>query len=193
MPWTSGPKIRLWVIGAFKRGYNFGSPFKLTLTSFKLYIRISLPRSQPTHVLRCQWAKSCAREQSKRNHKKKKKKKALGRNSLSLLQAAKEMATAEGIRNKNGTCLFTLSVLSKHCDNALRAARFSVLPPKIQSPSPIFTHYRRKPRRVKLLRREMSVQKVQKSPAWDFQTAELLFQIVQTPPGTVTLQLHNLS
>lgn len=48
------------------------------------------------------------------------------------------MATAEGIRNKNGTRLFTSSVLSKHCDNTLRAARFSVLPPKIQSPSPIF-------------------------------------------------------
>lgn len=89
-----------------------------------------------------------------------KKKKALGRNSLSLLQSAKEMATAEGIRNKNGTRLFTLSVLSKHCDNALRAASFSVLPPKIQSPSPFFTHYKRKPRRVKLLGREMSVQKI---------------------------------
>lgn len=74
MPWTSGLKIRLWLKQAFKNGYNFESLFRLTLTSFKLYIRISLPRSQPTHnILRCQWAKSCASERSKRNHRLEKK------------------------------------------------------------------------------------------------------------------------
>ena len=74
MPGTSSPKIRLWLKQAFKKGYNFESRFRLTLTSFKLYIRISLPRSQPTHnILRCQRAKPCASEQSKRNHRPEKK------------------------------------------------------------------------------------------------------------------------
>lgn len=68
------PKIRLWLKQAFRKGYHFESPFRLTLTSFKLYICTSLPRLQPTHnILRCQRAKSCASEQSKRNHRLEKK------------------------------------------------------------------------------------------------------------------------
>lgn len=68
------PKIRLWLKQAFRKGYHFESPFRLTLTSFKLYICTSLPRLQPTHnILQCQRAKSCASEQSKRNHRLEKK------------------------------------------------------------------------------------------------------------------------
>ena len=70
MPWTSGLKIWLWLKQAFKIGYHFESPFRLTLTSFKLYICISLPCLQPTcNILPCQQAKSCASERSKRNHR----------------------------------------------------------------------------------------------------------------------------
>lgn len=90
-------------------------------------------------------------------------KRALGWNYLSLLQVVQEMATAEGIKNKNGTRLFTSSVLSKHFDNALHAARSSVLLPKIQILSPIFTRERTEPRKLKLLGKEVHVQKVQSS------------------------------